>query len=80
MINDGRFINPALVPTCNNAVRAAAEALGIEFTWTSAQVNVDTVSDWHADENTGPSILVGAGEFSGGQFELEGYGQYDVKG
>ena len=43
------------------------------FRWSSLQVNVNTVSRLHRDKNNeGPSLLMTAGDYRGGEFQVQG--------
>ena len=52
-----------------------------DFTWSSVHVNLNTVSKRHADKNNeGPSLIVAAGKFTGGEFVLEEGDPIDLRG
>ena len=43
------------------------------FGWTSLQVNVNSVADWHVDHrNMGPSCVMVLGDYVGGELEVRG--------
>ena len=44
------------------------------YGWTTLQINVNTVSDWHKDRrNLGPSCLMVLGSYEGGAIEIAGF-------
>ena len=44
------------------------------YDWTTLQINVDTVSDWHRDHrNLRPSCLMLLGTYTGGEIEVAGF-------
>ena len=72
-INDGRFISDGFISAVNGVLTAAIMAAHGWFTWTSLQVNFNTVADWHVDQgNIGHSAMLVAGDFTDGEFVLEG--------
>ena len=72
-INDGNLIAPEVCPMINRVIMATLNRHALRFTWTSLQVNLDTVAEWHQDSgNLGTSAMMVGGEFSGGEFEIEG--------
>ena len=51
-----------------------------DFEWTSLQINVNSVSDWHEDSNNvGPSAIMLLGDFDGGHF-VHGNGYVNTTG
>ena len=57
----------------NKVIRRLLCLLAIEFVWTSLQINLNTVADWHVDfKNAGPSFIFALGAHLGGEFEVEG--------
>ena len=64
---------PELVKWLNSWVREKlAKAKMLDFTWSSIQVNVNTVSRKHRDSNNeGPSLIATAGAYKGGEFSVE---------
>ena len=72
-INDGTYIADGFIHAVNGVLTAAISAAHGWFTWTSLQVNYNTVADWHVDQgNIGHSAMLVAGNFTGGEFVLEG--------
>ena len=52
-----------------------------DFTWSSVQVNLNTVSKKHTDSNNeGPSLITVAGDFEGGEFQMEDDKEVDLRG
>ena len=67
------FALPNIVAALNSIVGETTTQAGLPFAWTSLQLNLDTIADWHADKgNIGPSIIGVLGEHSGGEFHLAG--------
>ena len=73
---------PDLVAMLNGWLRTKLEQANKEdFRWTSIQVNQNTVSREHVDRNNkGPSIIVTAGEYEGGEFQVTGSEEFNPKG
>ena len=52
-----------------------------DFTWSSVQVNLNSLSKKHTDANNeGPSLIMSAGDFTGGEFQLEDEVPVDLQG
>ncbi|MFY7751969.1 MAG: hypothetical protein ACOVQU_09280, partial [Exiguobacterium acetylicum] len=80
------------ITVAESSFREAAKVingwLGVQYArrnwnvyWTALQINANTVADWHVDyKNDGLSTMVVVGEFTGGQFELEGFAPLDLQG
>ena len=68
-------------PTINRAFEIAAGTLLPSFTWTSLQINSNTTADWHVDScNKGLSVMIVLGNFTGGEFEVEGSSKLQLSG
>ena len=70
---DGRLaVSPAAPGLChglNQAIRKALAACALCASWSSIQINVDTVAELHRDiDCTGTSLILLAGSFSRGAF------------
>ena len=62
--NDGNLIAPDVCPMINRVIMATLNRHALRFTWTSLQVNLDTVAEWHQDSgNLGTSAMMVGGEF-----------------
>ena len=59
----------------NNWLEETLNTNGLEwFSWTSMQINVNTLSKYHTDKNNvGPSIILVLGDHTEGEFQVEGY-------
>ena len=65
----------------NSVFSWASARLGASIGWTSIQLNVDTVADWHVDVgNIGLSMMIVLGDFSGGEFEIGDSGPLQLNG
>ena len=53
----------------NKFVEKVIVRMNRRFLWSSLQLNYQTASEWHVDFAPGLSLLVVAGDFSGGEFE-----------
>ena len=78
-MNDGELICEAICPLINKTLLNTLEKHSLRFTWTSLQVNCDTVADWHKDSgNLGVSAMMVGGDFKGGEFEIENYPPFQL--
>ena len=58
----------------------AARKAGWDLTWTSFQINHNTVANWHQDSmNKGLSFIAGVGDYSEGLLVLDGFGGFDIQ-
>ena len=54
---------------------------GLHLCWSSIQVNWNTESDWHTNrQHIGASAILGLGNFSGGEFHLQGFDPISIAG
>ena len=61
-------------------MRTTSGRTNTSFTWSSLQVNYNTVAHWHSDDkNVGRSIIFSVGSYSGGAFVLEGFQDIDIR-
>ena len=81
MVNPGNGIAPGACLSLNRAVATSVHAARIPFYWTSLQVNVNTRAEWHCDEhNVGLSVMLVAGDFTGGEFAIGSSDTLQLKG
>lgn len=73
-------VHSEITGACNALIRQAVSRLAVPFGWTSLQVNVDSVGDWHRDPGMASAVIVGLGDFTGGTFEVAGSPPFDVAG
>jgi hypothetical protein len=74
-------LDPLLIPLINSVLTETMAAGEQPFVWTSLQLNVRTVSDWHKDPyNVGPSAIAVLGDFEKGEFMLEGLPPLQLRG
>ena len=79
-LNDGELIATDICVAINELIRDTLQASGVQFTWTSLQVNHNTVASWHQDSgNLGTSAILIGGDFDGGEFELESLPAMDLR-
>ena len=80
MVNDGRFISETSISAANLLNKKALPGKMLHFSWTSLQVNVNTLADWHTDQYIiGVSAMLALGDFSGGEFVLSGHAPLELK-
>ena len=81
MINDGEYLSPGATRSINETLVHTLYKLKTKFTWSSLQINLDTVADWHQDsDNIGNSAILVGGDFSGGEFVLQDFAPSDMRG
>ena len=81
MINDGSMLCPGAINMINVIISKCLRENHLAFSWTSLQINCNTVADWHQDSNNvGTSAMLVGGHHSGGSFEVEGLGRVDLAG
>ena len=67
--------------TINRVLADTLRKAGTDFCWSAVQVNHNTVESWHVDaEFQGRALIVGAGNYTGGEFEIEGSGALSIRG
>ena len=70
-----------LILALNKWMHRKVEEAGVPFSWTSIQLNVDTVADLHCDSNNeGPSLIITLGKYTGGEFMIEGSPEVNLQG
>ena len=53
----------------------------MHLNWSSLQLNVGTISEWHADSaNIGDTFIMVDGDFSGGEFQMQGLPKLQLAG
>ena len=69
-----------LIKDLNHILSSVIPVSEWNSTWTSLQINHNTVADWHKDEkNRGLSVILSVGSYSGGRFILEGSPPLDIR-
>ena len=73
---------PKLVKWLNSGIKEKLVTAEMhDFTWSSIEVNVNTVSRKQRDSNNeGPSLIATVGAYKGGEFSVEGDVKIDLKG
>ena len=72
VIDPGWDLPKELVPTINTIIAETLKRDEVHLVWTSLQLNLNTVSDWHQDwGNVGPSAIGALGTYSGGEFQVQ---------
>ena len=80
-VTDCNFSDSLLIQTANRALAAALGPEGASFTWTSLQLNRDTIAHPHFDTGTvKKSAVVLLGDFAGGALSVEGMADLCIKG
>ena len=70
----------SVIRETNRAFSAALDKAGWSFSWSSLQINHNTIAQWHRDEkNLGDSVIFSVGNYSGGQFVLDKVGSFDIR-
>ena len=81
VIDLGQGIPKELIPTLNTMVSDSLTNAGLHLMWTSLQLNLNTIAEWHRDwGNIGPSVIGALGKFHGGEFQVEGHPEMDING
>ena len=81
MVNPGNLICQGFTEMVNGALTKSLYKLETKFHWSSLQINMNTVAEWHQDSgNTGPSAMVVGGSFSGGEFQIDGHAPTQLAG
>ena len=76
----GHPMDQSILPTINTVIADTLAANGKHLIWTSVQLNMNTVAEWHADKgNIGPSAIGAIGEYDGGEFHLTGYPMTSIR-
>ena len=79
VINSGKGLPVDIVPTINTLITDTLRKEGFHLMWTSIQLNLNTVSDWHQDwGNVGPSAIGALGQYHGGDFQIQGFPQMNI--
>ena len=72
-------LNGLLVPVIRLATAIVRQLFGSGFVFSSIQINANTVSEKHTDENyVNDSVLIVVGNFVGGEFVLDGM-EFDLR-
>ena len=81
IIDVGQGLPRELIPTINTFIADTLAKDDVRLIWTSLQLNLNTVSDWHQDwGNIGLSAIGALGDYHGGEFQLQGFPHMDING
>ena len=71
---------PLLVQSINDCLGAVLQEQTFDFAWSTVQVNFDTVSSWHVDDECVGKVAVAAvGDFVGGEISIGFAGAQHIK-
>ena len=79
IIDLGIGLPKELIPTLNTMISDSLSKDGLHLVWTSLQLNLNTISDWHQDwGNIGPSAIGALGPYRGGDFQIQGHPEMNI--
>ena len=79
IIDLGSGLPKELIPTLNTMISDTLGKAGLHLVWTSLQMNLNTVANWHQYwGNIGPSAIGALGSYQGGGFQIQGHPELDI--